>query len=62
MNGHYVSDSGNLKGKPLERLWYRWEDSIKMDLKKIVYVDMIRPEQCMDHWGTIVTVVMNWLS
>jgi hypothetical protein len=36
-NRNYVYDSGNLKRKSLKRLWYRWEDSIQMDLKEIMW-------------------------
>ena len=53
---------GKLEGKrPLGRTRRRWEDNIKMDLKKIGCVCMgwIELAQDKDRWRALVKVVMN---
>jgi hypothetical protein len=53
---------GKPKGKrPLERPRYRWENGIKMDLRKIGWgsVKWIHLAQDRDHWGVLVNAVMN---
>jgi hypothetical protein len=53
---------GKPKGKiPLGRPRRRWEDGIRMDLRKIGLrgVDWIRLAQDRDRWRAVVTAVMN---
>jgi hypothetical protein len=57
---------GRLEGRrPLEKPRRRWEDNIKMDLKKVGwgYMDWIDLAQDMDRWRALVSAVMNlWVS
>jgi hypothetical protein len=50
--------SENLKGRkrPLGRPRRRWEDNIRMDVRKIVwkFVDWIFVTQDMEHWRALV--------
>jgi hypothetical protein len=52
---------GKPKGKrPLGRPRRRWEDGIRMDLRKIgLGVDWIRLAQDRDRWRAVVSAVMN---
>jgi hypothetical protein len=53
---------GKPEGKrPLERPRRRWEDAIKMDLKKIGLggVEWIHLAQDRDQWRAVVNAVMN---
>ena len=53
---------GKPEGKrPLERLWRRWVDNIRMDLEEVGcgYVDRIGLAQDRDRWRTLVSAVMN---
>jgi hypothetical protein len=53
---------GKPEGKrPLGRPRRRWEDGIRMDLRKIGLrgVDWIRLSQDRDRWWAVVSVVMN---
>jgi hypothetical protein len=53
---------GKPEGKrPLERPRRRWEDGIKMDLRKIVWVcvEWIHQAQDRDRWRAVVNAVMN---
>ena len=47
--------------RSLERPRRRWEDNIRMDLKKVVSesVDCIDLVQDRDNWRTVVKTVMN---
>jgi hypothetical protein len=47
--------------RPLGRLWRRWEDNIKMNLREIVFgdVDWIHWAQDRDRWRALVNTVMN---
>jgi hypothetical protein len=47
--------------RPLGRPWRKWEDEIRMDLRKIGLggVDWIRLAQDRDLWRAVVSVVMN---
>jgi hypothetical protein len=47
--------------RPLERPRRRWEDGIRMDLRKIGLggVDWIRLAQDRDWWRAVVSAVMN---
>jgi hypothetical protein len=53
---------GKSEGKrPLGRPRFRWEDGIRMDLRKIGLggVDWIRLSQDRDRWRAVVSAVMN---
>jgi hypothetical protein len=52
---------GKLKGKPLRRARYRWEDSSKMDPREIGWdgMDWIDVAQDRDQWRALVNTVMN---
>jgi hypothetical protein len=53
---------GKTEGKrPLERPWRRWENGIRMDLRKIGLggVDWIRLAQDRDRWRAVVSAVVN---
>jgi hypothetical protein len=47
--------------RPLERPRRRWEDNIKMDLRKVGWGDMdwINLAQDRDRWRALVNAVMN---
>jgi hypothetical protein len=49
--------------RPLGRPKRRWEDGVRMDLRKIGLggVDWIRLSQDRDRWQAVVSVVMNLL-
>jgi hypothetical protein len=49
------------KWRPLGRPRHRWEDGIRMDLRKIglVGVDWVRLAQNRDRWWAVVSAVMN---
>jgi hypothetical protein len=54
---------GKPEGKrPLARPRYRWEDHIKMDLRKIRWggMDWIDLAQDRDQWRTLVNMVTNF--
>jgi hypothetical protein len=54
---------GKPEGKrPLRRPMHKWEDGIRMDLRKtgLGVVDWIRLAQNRDWWWTVVSVVMNF--
>jgi hypothetical protein len=54
---------GKPEGKrPLRRPMHRWEDGIRMDLRKtgLGVVDWIRLAQNRDWWRTVVSAVMNF--
>jgi hypothetical protein len=53
---------GKPEGKrPLERLWHRWEDGVRMDLGEIGWgdVEWIHLAQDRDQWWALMNVVMN---
>jgi hypothetical protein len=55
---------GKLEGKrPLGRLWYRWEDGIRMDVTETGRgsVEWIQLPQDRDRWRALVNMVMNLL-
>jgi hypothetical protein len=61
----YIGGGGKPEGRrPLGRPRCRWDDNIKMDLKKRGFgggggLDWIDLAQERDRWPAIVTVVMN---
>jgi hypothetical protein len=58
----YMDLVGKPEGKrPLGRPRLRWEDGIRMDVRKIglEVVDWIRLAQDRDRWRAVVSVVMN---
>jgi hypothetical protein len=60
--GAYRILMGRLEGRrPLRRPRRRWENNIKMDLKKVGWwgMDWIELAQDTDSWRTLVNAVMN---
>ena len=60
--GGYRVLMGEPDGKrPLGRLRRRWENNIKIDLKKVGYggIDWINLAQDRDRWRAIVNAIMN---
>jgi hypothetical protein len=47
--------------RPLERLIYRWEDTIKMDIQDVGFGGLVWIElaQDRDRWRTLVSAIMN---
>jgi len=47
---------------PLGRLWRRWKDNTRTDLKEIVWedVDWIHPVDDTDQWQELLETVMNF--
>jgi hypothetical protein len=53
---------GKTEGKrPLGRLWHRWEDGVRMDLREIGWksLEWIQLAQDRDWWQALVNMVMN---
>jgi hypothetical protein len=52
---------GNLKVRPFGRLGHRWEDNIRLDLRKKGWesVDWIYLSQDRNQWRVLVNMVMN---
>jgi hypothetical protein len=53
---------GKPEGKiPLGKPRHRWEDNIKMDLRKVgcEFVDLMKLAQDRDRWRALVSAVMN---
>jgi hypothetical protein len=62
VRGAYSILVGRPEGRrPLGRLWRRWEDNIKMDLREIGFgdVDWINLAQDRDTLRAVVSTVMN---
>jgi ribosome biogenesis protein Nip4 len=62
VRGAYNILVGRPEGRrPLRRPGRRWEDNIKMDLRKIGFggVDWIHLAQNRDRWRAVVNTVMN---
>jgi hypothetical protein len=60
--GAYRALVGKPEGRrPLERPRHRWEDNIKMDLRKVGWggMDWINLAQDRDRWRALVYTVMN---
>jgi hypothetical protein len=60
--GAYKALVGKPDGRrPLGRPRRRWEDNIKMELRKVVWggMDWIDLAQDRDRWRTVVNAVMN---
>jgi hypothetical protein len=56
----YMVLVGKPMGKrPLERPRRRWEDGIKMDLREIVWIELIQLAQDRDHWWAVMNALMN---
>jgi hypothetical protein len=49
--------------RPLRRLWHRWEDSIRMDIREMRWdgVDWIHLAQDRNQWRALVNTVMKFL-
>jgi hypothetical protein len=60
MRGAYNILVGRPEGRrPLGRPRRRWEDNIKMDLRKIGFVDWILWAQDRNRWRALVNRIMN---
>jgi hypothetical protein len=61
--GEYTQDFGEKarRKEPLEKPRHRWEDNIKMDLRRIRWGDMdwIHLAQERDQWKALENMVMN---
>jgi hypothetical protein len=52
--------SENLKGRDLGRLGSKWENNMRLDVKKYFGVDWIHQSEDRDQWRDLLNNVMNF--